>query len=332
MKKLILLSVILISINAKPLELKQLFNKQIITVQEQTKSISKKFYAKTVLDETNIRDINLRFDGFVGELYANEEHKIIKKNNVMFTIYSKEIVSIFEELLLAMKFGKQGHTNSIETKLKLLGISKNLINRVKKSKKVPYYIDIKSKYNGIILNKNIYTGSYIKEGQKVFQIADISTIWIEANIYQKDLTYVKPNMSVKVQIEGIGSRQGKIDFVHPIINTKTQTQTVRINLKNSDKKILPNMFATVLIQSPNISMLTLPKSAVITKADKKYVFAPLENDTYTPKEITAILIDDDTYQITSGLGKNDKVINNALFLLDSDAISNALYDAQEEEW
>ena len=107
---------------------------------------------------------------------------------------------------------------------------------------------------------------------------------------------------------------------------------MRFILENEDLKLVPSMFGKVDINVKKDVMLTLPKTAVLKKADKFYVFKPLENGEFEPIKIEAKRISSNKYEILSGLNENDEVINNALFLLDSDAVTNALYESDKEDW
>jgi len=329
---IILVTGVLISLNAKIIEVKQLFNKSIVKVQSQNINISKVFYGNTSFDETKLYDMNMRFSGFIKDLKANEEHKYINKNEKLFSIYSKEVVSTFEELLLANKFQKNKQfINSIEAKLELLNIPKNIISKVKKTNKIQYYIDILSPKSGLIINKKIQDGSYIKTGQRLFLLADISTLWINAKVYQDDLKFIENNMDVIVSINGYKNIKAKVDFIHPFVNSKTKTIDVRVKIENKDLDLYPNMFAKLKFLKSKINMLTLPKSAVITKGSKHYVFKPVSNSEFEPILVTAKRISANKFEIIEGLVAGDSVINNALFMLDSDAITNGLYDIDEDE-
>ena len=323
-----------ISLNGKIIEVKQLFNKKYTTVQEQSFGVSKIFYGKSVVDETKTKDINLRFDGFIKDLQANEEHKYIKKGDKLFSIYSKEIVSTFEELLLAKKFQKKQTLESIKRKLELLDVDKQTISRVLKTEKIPYYIDIHSKYSGIIIDKKIFDGGFIKQGSSIFKLADLTTLWVDINIYQKDRNFIKKGMQGRISIDGYGIFDSQVDFIHPFLDTKTNTITVRLKLQNKGLKLIPNLFATVTLKNARKTILVLPKTAVLTKGDMHYVFKPISNNQFEAVKVEAKRLDNSKFEIISGVSKGEKVIDNALFLLDSDAITNGLYEtsSEDDEW
>ncbi len=332
MKYIVVLFIILVYSDAKIINTKQLFNTSLTKVKKMDISNKKTFYGNTTYDETSINDIVLRYDGYIKDLNANSVHKFIKKDEILFSIYSKEVVQTLDELTIALKHNYNNNfIKNIEDRLMLLDINENIIKQIKKTKKTPYYIDVKSKYTGIIINKSINEASYIKSGERLFQLANISSLWVNAEVYQKDLNFIKKDMKASIYIQGLGVYESKVELIHPIVDNKTKTVSVRLLIDNKDLKIFPNMFAKITIMENKKSMLVLPKTAVITKANKHYVFKPLENGEFEPIEIDARRINSNSFEILSSLKENDVVINNALFMLDSDAVTNGLYE-EEEQW
>jgi Cu(I)/Ag(I) efflux system membrane fusion protein len=333
MRYIIFISIFILNLDAKIITSKQLFNTNIIQVKQLNISQSKTFYGNTLYDETKINDIVLRYNGFIKNLKANYKHKYIKKGDKLFEIYSKEVSIALDELIMAVQYQNAKELiDNIEERLALLDISKNTINKVKRTLKIPYYIDIQSKYKGVIINRAINESSYVKAGQTLLQIADLSNIWVDAQVYQKDLPFIKKGMKATIDIEGVGSFESKVELIHPIVENKTKTIPVRLSIANNDMNIYPNMFAKITFTKVSKSMIVLPKSAVITKANKHYVFKPLPNNQFEPIEIVAKRLNSNQFQIVSGLLKGDKVINNALFMLDSDAVTNGLYEDDDDDW
>ena len=325
MKKILFFLLIVNFANAKVLEVKQLFNKKIVEVQKKELSITKTFYATTKLDESKIYDITLRFSGYIQNLYANKNYMKIKKGDKLFSIYSDKISNLKEELRVAKKTNQSYIINSLKKKLKLLDIN-SLIND-------DYTVDITSKYDGYIIQKSINQGSFLKSGKSAFKIADFRTMWVIAKGYQKDLDSIKVGDNAEVYIKDVGKFNSKVDFIYPNIDTKTKTFDIRLILQNPKNQIFPNLFAKVAINTNSKTILTLPKSAVLTKGAKHFVFLPLKDGEFEPKEIKAKRVNKDRFQILSGLKEGDKVIDNALFLLDSDALTNGLYeDDDDEDW
>jgi len=319
-KFLIILFMVLIVADAKVLEVKQLFNKKIVKVQKRVIGTSKKLYATTVVDESRVFDIALRFSGFIIELKADKRFMRVHKGEELFSIYSDTLSNIKEELRLS---SNQAVRKSLKKRLQLLGISSNIKN--------DYSVSITSPTDGYIIKKSINKGSFLKKGELALQIADFSRIWVIAKAYQKDLGTLKIGDDVVVEINGVGRYRSKIEYIYPNIDPKTKTFDIRVVLKNEDHKLFPNLFATVFVSSNKRTMLILPKSAVLNKGKKHFVFIPLKDGEFEPKEIEAKRIDSKRYEVISGLKEGNEVIDNALFLLDSDAITNGLYDS-DDDW
>ncbi len=319
-------------LNAQILQVEQLFNRKLVKVQKEPLGVLKSFYGTTTLDESKTYDIVSRFDGYITNLYANETYKNVKKGKTLFTVYSDEILSIQQELQLAKKFNKSLVNSSIE-KLKALDINSNLLNKIKSSKKIYKDIPFYSPMNSIILEKNINDGSYVKKGKLLLRLASLDRLWFIAKVYQKDLAFIKKDLEAKIKIDGINSAiKTKVDFIYPTIDMKTKSVDVRFILENKDLKLLPNMFAKVELKTMTKDRLTLPKTAVLTKGDKYYVFKPISKSEFEPIKIEAKRIASNKYEVFDGLKEGDTVINNALFLLDSDAITNNLYQSDDEDW
>ncbi len=316
---------------AEPLDIKQLFNKKLIKVKEEQIGKTKSFYGKLLLDESKTIDILSRYEGYITKLNANKMYMKVKKGDVLFTVYSDKVLSIQKELHISKTINKRLFRSAVE-KLEALDISKSEINRIIKNKKIKN-IKVKSSINAFVIKKNINKGSYVKKGKLLLQLASLENLWFIASIYQKDINFLKQDMSALIYVNGFTQAiKSKIDYIYPFVNEKTKTINVRFIIKNKGLKLFPNMFAKVKLKTTNKTILTLPKSAVLTKADKHYVFKSISKDEFEPVLVEANRISTYKYEILDGLNVGDEVVNNALFLLDSDAITNSLYDAEDSDW
>ena len=319
-------------LNAQIIEAKQLFNKKVVKVKKEEVNITKSYYGITKIDESSLVDIVSRFDGYITKLYANKTYMTIKKDAPLYSIYSQEIQSIQGELEIAKEFNKNIYNSSLQ-KLDNLAITKNEQEKIKNSKIDSNGILITSPVNGILIEKNINNSSSVKKAEMLLQIASLDKIWFIASIYQNELAYIKKDMTASINIDGINkSINTKIDFIYPIFDDKTKTVDVRFIVDNQDYELVPSMFGKVNIEVSKDVKLTLPKTAVLKKSDSYYVFKPLADGNFEVLKIDAKRITSNKYEILGGLNENDEVINNALFLLDSDAQTNALYESDNEEW
>ena len=334
MIKMLILSTLLLSgfLQAQILDAKQLFNKKITKVVKEEVSINKSFYGVTKIDESSLVDIVSRFDGYVTKLNANKKYMTIKKGEPLYSVYSQELLSIQNELQVAKNFNQNIYQSTF-SRLDNLDISKSEQQKIKDGKMNSNGLAVTSPINGILLEKNINQSSAISKGNLLLQMASLDKIWFIASVYQSDLEFIKKDNMANITIDGINQKlNSKVDFIYPIFDEKTKTVDVRFILENEDLRLVPSMFGKVNINVKKDLMLTLPKTAVLKKADKFYVFKPLENGEFEPIKMDAKRISSNKYEILSGLNENDEVINNALFLLDSDAVTNALYESDKEDW
>ncbi len=334
MRYFMMMALLAFTLDAKIIEVSQLFNKKIISVKEQSISFKKSFYADTTTDESRIVDIVTRYDGFIDKLYADKTLKFVEKGSPLFKIYSDDVISVQMELLLAKKLQNRNSPlyRSAYSKLVAFGLGKKTLRAIKNSPKKIENFTIYSPVSGYIMQKNINNGSFVKRGKLLLQIVDLSKLWIIVKVYQKDLDFINNGMQAKIEIDGVETKlTGIVDFIYPKLDNKTKSVDVRIVLDNKELKVYPNMFAKVDFLKPPKSMLTLPKSAVLNKGDKYFVFKPINKKEFEPIEITAKRIDSKKYEIISGLQKGDEVIDKVLFMLDSDAVTNGLYDSEEDE-
>ncbi len=334
MRYFIVVALMVFSLDAKIIEVSQLFNKKIVSVKEQNISFKKSFYADTVMDESRVVDIVTRYDGFIDKLYADKTLKFVDKGSALFKIYSDDVISAQMELLLAKKLQNRNSPlyKSAYNKLVAFGLGKKTLRAITSSSKKIENFTIYSPVSGYIMKKNINDGAFVKRGKLLLQIADLSKLWVIVKVYQKDLDFIEEGMATDIEIDGVKERlRGIVDFIYPRLDNKTKSVDVRVILENSELKVYPNMFAKVDFLKPKKSILTLPRSAVLNKGDKHFVFKPINDREFEPVEITAKRIDSKKYEIVSGLKKGDKVIDKVLFMLDSDAVTNGLYDSDDDE-
>ncbi len=319
-------------VNAEILDAKQLFNKKITKVKKEEILLSKSFYGITKIDESSTFDIVSRFDGYITNLNANKSYMSIKKGEPLYSIYSSEILSIQNELQISKELNQNIYQSTL-LKLDNLDIPKESQEKIKNGKLNNNGLVVTSPTNGILLQKNINNKSSVSKGTTLLQIASLDKIWFIASVYQEDLAFIKKDKQATIYIDGLNtSFNTKVDFIYPIFDDKSKTVDVRFILDNKELNLLPSMFGKVDIIDKQKELLTLPKTAVLKKSDSFYVFKYVSNDEFKPVKIEAKRINSNKYEIISGLNENDEVIDNALFLLDSDALTNSLYESDNEDW
>jgi len=321
MKKILILLPFLTSLHAVTVE--QLFNVKTIKVQSQKVEITKEYNGYVKIADDKIYTISLTQDGFIKNLTAPNIYDKVRKGKKLFDFYSPDIYKAQIELLSAKKFSPALAKN-LETKLKLYDVTSQNIKMIKRKNRAFKYLPFYSPYSGIVIDKKVTEGSAVKRGMVVYRVADLSKVWVEGKAYEADRAFIQKGQKVEVTLNGSKKiHHATIDFIYPLVDPVNKTIDFRITLSNKDRKIQPNSYATIKNIKPQKSKLILPNTAVVTKGDKHLVFIPSEYEgEYKSKLIEAKRISVNQFEIISGLKEGDKVVNNSLFLIDSDIMIN----------
>jgi Cu(I)/Ag(I) efflux system membrane fusion protein len=335
MKKLTLLAFMVpFALFAQPKEkptVEQLFSVQTVKVKDVKTAHSKENYGFVKADEARIVDVAPRFGGFVEKLYADKIYKYVKKGEPLVTLYSPEVYKAKEDYLNSYRYTKvrdnKGMLRSAKLKLELLGVDEREIQAVLKNKKVSPNTTIYAPTTGYIFTKNIVNGAAFSAKSKLFEIVNLDEVWVETKIFEDDVTWIKKANDFQVRFKTtpkVYTTHNKL--LYPNLDPKEATLTMRLRLSNADHTLFPGMYATVVSKDKAQEYLTLPQSAVILKDGKYYAFMVGEYEgEYEPIEISVKPLDNQTYIVLDGLSAGDEVVNNALFMMDSDAQINGLY-------
>jgi len=318
-------------LTAEPPSVEQLFNIQTIKVKKETTSFKKRFYGLIKADEKNFVDVVPRFGGYIVKLYTNATYSYVKKGQPMAKVYSPEVFKAKEEYINALRYAKKRNDNgmieSAKRKLQLLGIDDKEINQYVKNKKVDPYTTIFAPINGYLFKKNVVEGSAFNAKSPIFQIVNLENLWVEAKVSEPDISLILRANSFSVTTRAVnGTFEANHPFLYPYIDPKNALATLRLDIKNQNGKLFPGMFVTLHAKSESKTVLTLPRTAVIRKMNRWYVFKAGEFEgEYEPVVVSIKPIDNERYAIISGVSEGDEVVNNALFLIDSDAQINGLF-------
>ncbi|MFK5937932.1 MAG: efflux RND transporter periplasmic adaptor subunit [Sulfurimonas sp.] len=316
---------------AKEATVKQLFSVQTIKVKKISSSHSQKNYGYIKADDSRVYDVTSRFGGYVVKLYANKIYKYVNKGEALVTLYSPEVYKAKEDYLNSYNYTKgrknRGMLRSSKLKLELLGVSQKEIKAVLASKKVSKNTTIYAPQSGYIFEKNLNDGSAFNAKMKLFKIVNLDEVWVETKIFDKDVLWLKKATSFLVSVKSTSNKYTtNTRLLYPNLDPKEATLTLRLRLKNKNNELLPGMYANIISKDTEKEYLTLPRSAVIRKNRKFYVFVVSEFEgEYEPLEVSVEVLNNTTYIITNTLNAGDKVVNNALFMMDSDAQINGLY-------
>lgn len=315
-------------------------NYKISTVKakEMTLSPQKEFFAKTSYKDSSIKDITLKFSGYVEKVYVGEKYQNLKKGSLVLEIYSPEILALKEELIKTAEYAEKSKTfdddtfsktaaallESAKQRLLLLGVPKSEIDRTIASKTASKTVQVHSPYYGTVVEKSVFAGSFLEAGKPILKLADTSSLWAEVKIYESDIPLAKRGATVVLNFVGAPKTyRAKIEQILPEINEKDRSLIARATLIN-DGHLVANMFAKARIKEKGQKALILPKTAVLDKGKKQFVFVKVDKR-FKPQEVVAKKIDANNYQVLDGITAGEEVANDALFMLDSDAKINGLY-------
>jgi len=334
----ILLAITLLAVHAhaaKRPSVEQLFSVQSVKVKRQSIAVNRDFYGFVRMNDANVQSVAPRFGGYVETLYANRRFQYVKKGEPLLTLYSPAVYKAKEDYINSLAYtsikGNQQMLQSAKLNLTLLGISTREIKALEKnekrgkSKKIETTTTIYAPISGYIFKKNITQGAAFKAGENLFEIVNLDDVWVEARIFEEELTRVKSakTFTVRVKSNSTTYRATKKIF-YP--KEDDATLTLRLALKNPHHALFPGMYATITASTAKKSLLVVPQDAVIVKNGRYYVFIVGEFEgEYEPKEVKLNVLDAHYYSVLSGLNEGDEIVNNALFMQDSDAQINGLY-------
>lgn len=273
-------------------------------------------------DQTRLSDISLRFDGWIGDLQADFEGKFIHKGEVLFSVYSPELLSLQEEYLETFKRAGAGSqrralTAASRKRLALWGLNTAQINWLEKQGKAQDYVPIFAPSDGAVIEKHIVSGSAFKRGERLLRMADLSNLWIETYAYEQDLPLIESGMNAKVRLTNVPQRDfdARVMQVDPFLGNNTRTARVRLQVNNARGHLKPGLFATVTLQADFGDMLVIPEDAVMVSGEKRIVFRDLGEGRLKPQTIRTGYSDGERIIVRQGLAEGDAIVISGNFLI-----------------
>lgn len=316
----------------------KLSDQQIQLGNIHTDTITKSFIGDRIVltatlnfDEMESVSVNARVDGRIDHLYFKNVGDYVNKGDKLFDIYSEELNNAKQEYIMALEKQKKLNNavidfnelvQSAKNKLLLWGLSENQIQQLQKDKQPDILTSFYSNSSGYITAINIKEGDYVMEGAAVLRLAKLSTLWAEAQVYTSQLSSIDLHGTATVQIPDIPGKEfkGSISFVNPEINPDTRINLIRITIPNTNKQLKPGMPAYVFINNTKKNVLTLPADAVLRNAGGTMVWVQTAKNTFKTKMVEVGLETDNRIEIKSGLSKDDIVVTQGVYLLNSEYI------------
>ena len=273
-------------------------------------------------DEDKLVHIHPRVQGWIEKLYVKAIGDPVKKGQPLYEIYSPELVNAQEELLLALDRKNSRLISAAENRLSALQLPKSSIVKLKKTKKVQQTITFYSPQNGVVEDLKIREGFYVKPGSTLMSIGDLSEVWVEAEVFERQAGQVKTGTPVTMTLDYLPGKtwQGKVDYIYPTLDAKTRTVKVRLRFKNEDGEFKPNMFAQIAIHTTgDEQVLLIPKEALIRTGNQDRVVLALGEGSFKSVAVSVGRYDSESVEILEGVRDGEKVVSSAQFLLDSES-------------
>lgn len=295
-----------------------------------------RFNSTVEIDETKITHVQAKMMGWVEDLHVAYVGQAVKKGEPLFSIYSQDLITAQEEYLLALEnvqhpapgsLAKEAHIatqqmlSSSRRKLQLLDIPASEIKRIERAKHALRALTIVAPARGVVLSKAATKGMNVMPGMDLYVIADLSTLWVEADVYESDLDIVTLGADATFYGNDSASHimKAKVAFISPTVDAKSRTIKVRIEVDNRDGHMKPGMYGSVEIAKNFGTRLAVPKSALIDTGQRKIVFVQVSPDAYAARALTTGHRAGDWIEVLGGLHPGEKIAVSGQFLLDADS-------------
>jgi Cu(I)/Ag(I) efflux system membrane fusion protein len=276
-------------------------------------------------DERTLRTITLRADGFIDALYANETGLHVKAGDPLFRVYSPQMVSAQVDYRTAVTSGGQGSRSEPGAlqRLRNLDVPETVIKELRASPNPTMSIEWPSPITGVILQKKVVAGQMVRAGEEMFRLADLSSIWVIADVPEQDLAMVKVGAPTAVRFRAFPNEtfEGQVTFVLHELDMATRTGKVRIEVKNPEHRIKHEMYADVEINAgaADVARLAVPVSAVIDSGNRQVVLVERGEGRFEPRPVKLGMRGDSFVEVSEGLKAGEKIVVTANFLIDAES-------------
>ncbi len=275
---------------------------------------------KVTHDEKALVDVTLKLDGYIHQLRVNATGEPVKKGAVLFTLYSPELYAAQQEYLLARNSQSAANASLVgaaRKRLELWGLTPAQIERIAQRGEPLENMPFLSPASGYVLEKNVVEGAAVKAGERLFRIAPLEKVWVEAEVYEQDLPYVKVGQPVEITLPYLPGRKytGHVGYIYPTLEGTTRTGRIRIELPNPELELKPDMYADIRFVLRGGPRLQVPESAVIYTGPRRLVFVDLGEGRLRPQEVKLGLKGKDSFEVVEGLQPGDQVVTSGNFLI-----------------
>jgi len=319
----------------------QLIGVQTTNVQREKLFRTIRAVGQLTADETKLAHVHLKVSGWIDQVYVDYIGKLVKKGEPLFTLYSPDLVSTEQEYLIARK-GKQylgsssfpeasqgadSLLNSARERLRLWDISDEQIKKLDETGEVTRTLTFYSPIDGFVLDRKAFPQTNATPDMELYTMADLSTIWATAEIYEFEVPYVSVGQQAQMQLSYFPGKtySGRVTYIYPTVDPQTRTIKVRLEFPNPNFELKPQMYSDVLLNIDYGTQVVVPQAAVLDSGERQTVFVALGNGYFEPREIKTGAKVDERVIVLAGLKPGETIVTSGNFLIDSESrLSSAM--------
>jgi Cu(I)/Ag(I) efflux system membrane fusion protein len=315
----------------------QMVMANVATVKVDRKTLAKEINAVGIVqyDQSRQAKVTAWVGGRIDRLIVDKVGDFVSTRRPVAEIYSPDLVATEQEYLLALKSrdrlknspissisqSGEGLVASARQRLKLWGVKDYQIEALEKSEKPDIRVPIYTPLSGIVIEKLVLQGQYVKEGDPLFNIADLSSVWTELEVYENDFPFIKTGQRVEIISQSYPDKtfNGRVSYIYPFLDPKTRTVRVRVEIPNPGLRLKPDMYVNASVKIPLGNVLAVPVTAVLDTGKRKVVWMETKPGMFVPRDVQTGVRVGDYLQILSGLLRGDKIAATGGYLIDSEA-------------
>src|ERR1700688_4770224 len=287
------------------------------------------------VDETRLAYVQVRYSGYIEKVFADATYQFIRKGQPLFTIYSPDVVATEREYLVAEQNQQQVAQSSVpgvassaaslldatSERLKQWGVPQQEITRLESSGQVQQALEFDSPVSGYITERNALPSVSVQPDMRLFTVADLSSVWVQAQVFQNDLGRIKVGDPATLTVSTFPGRtfRGRVNFIYPQLDTDTRTAKVRIIFANSELQLKPGMFVNVALRVPMGRQLVIPATGVMQSGTRQIAFVERSDGYLDPREVELGPRIGDDFVVAKGLKAGEQIVTSANFLIDSES-------------
>jgi Cu(I)/Ag(I) efflux system membrane fusion protein len=324
-----------------------------ITIAEAARmSLDQSFrtFGRVTYDETRIHHIHTRFEGYIEDLYADFTGEYVKEGQPLFSVYSPELYATQNEYLLALRARDQKQQSkgsglpnawggidlvaAARERLSLWNVGENELRELERTREPSRALVISSPVSGYVTAKTAVHGLKVSPSENLYDIIDLSTVWVLADVYEVNLPFVTVGQPATISLDYRPGKtwHGKVAFIDPTVDPATRTVKARLEFANPNGELKPEMYAHVVIGGSMGTAVAIPESAVIATGERNIVFVAKGEGVFEPREVVLGARVRDLYEIRQGISEGEKVVTGANFLLDSESKLKAAVSTGNAEY